>query len=299
MIVMGLISEYDGPMPRDLDVALLRTFVVSADTASMTATANLLHVTQGAISQQIARLESAVNGRLFVRGKLGLRLTTLGERLLGPARSMVKLNDDIWADVTAAPHQGSIRAGIPDDLVGPALLGTLKGFAQHHPDVDVSLISGSSTELAQAFADGEVDLAIIEEQARPGVEAGLGTDQLVWVGARGGTAHLIRPLPVSMVSATCAFRPAVFAALSDNGVSWRSTFENGSVDAMTATVRSDMAVAPMLASSVPPDLSVIGAAALPELPPFAVTMVVGTGEAGRAARELAAWIRSSWTPSGP
>ena len=44
-------------MIRNLDTALVRTFVTVADRASMTAAANALHLTQGAVSQQVKRLD--------------------------------------------------------------------------------------------------------------------------------------------------------------------------------------------------------------------------------------------------
>ena len=47
-------------MTRNLDVALIRSFVTVAETSSMTAAANALHLTQGAVSQQIKRLEDAL-----------------------------------------------------------------------------------------------------------------------------------------------------------------------------------------------------------------------------------------------
>ena len=59
-------------MIRNLDMALIRTFVTVADKASMTAAANALHLTQGAVSQQVKRLEEEGDslyhewlGRLF------------------------------------------------------------------------------------------------------------------------------------------------------------------------------------------------------------------------------------------
>ena len=64
-------------MTRNLDIALLRAFVAVADHGSMTAAGRMLHLTQGAISQQIARLEAQA-GSLFVRDHRALRLTTEG-----------------------------------------------------------------------------------------------------------------------------------------------------------------------------------------------------------------------------
>ncbi|TMV00027.1 LysR family transcriptional regulator [Streptomyces sp. DASNCL29] len=70
-------------MPRDLDPTLLRTFVVAAERTSMTAAGNALHMTQGAVRQQIDRLEWALDCVLFIRSRRGLRLAPHGERLIG------------------------------------------------------------------------------------------------------------------------------------------------------------------------------------------------------------------------
>ena len=51
-------------MIRNLDMALIRTFVTVADKASMTAAANALHLTQGAVSQQVKRLEEALGSSM-------------------------------------------------------------------------------------------------------------------------------------------------------------------------------------------------------------------------------------------
>ena len=73
-------------MNSNLDTALIRSFVTVAETSSMTAAANALHLTQGAVSQQIKRLENAFGCALFERDRRGLTLTNAGERLLGKAR---------------------------------------------------------------------------------------------------------------------------------------------------------------------------------------------------------------------
>ncbi|RVB61327.1 LysR family transcriptional regulator, partial [Mesorhizobium sp. M7A.F.Ca.CA.004.06.1.1] len=70
-------------MIRNLDMALIRTFITVADKASMTAAANALHLTQGAVSQQVKRLEEALGSSLFTRDRRGLRLTRAGEQLFG------------------------------------------------------------------------------------------------------------------------------------------------------------------------------------------------------------------------
>ena len=69
-------------MTRNLDLALVRTFVTVADCGSMTIAANLLYMTQGAVSQQIKSLESAMGRSLFLRRARGLELTDAGRGYL-------------------------------------------------------------------------------------------------------------------------------------------------------------------------------------------------------------------------
>ena len=103
-------------MARNLDTALIRSFVTAAETGGMTAAANALHLTQGAVSQQIKRLEDAFACPLFERDRRGLILTNAGERLLGKARRLLALNDEIWAEITTdlAPSLAARSATLAD-----------------------------------------------------------------------------------------------------------------------------------------------------------------------------------------
>lgn len=52
--------------------------------------------------------------------------------LYGSPLQMLRLNDEIWADMTAQSLQGSLRVGLPYDLVTP-LASAIKAFAEAHP----------------------------------------------------------------------------------------------------------------------------------------------------------------------
>ncbi len=279
---------------RNLDIALLRTFAAVAERASMTAAGTALHLTQSAVSQQVARLEG-LTGVLFSRDRPTLRLTATGERLLGKARRLLALNDELWADMSTTVVNGNIRLGAPYDLVATCLGPIFKLYGESHPQVEITLTSASSPDLLASLARGELDVALVEEPV--GATAGecLAVDRLVWVGARGGTAHLRSPVPISMVAETCAFRGAVLDALGAHDVKWRVVFENGSIDATAAMVRSDIAVTVWLASTVAPDLVILPAsAALPALPPFAINLHLATALPPAAVAELARLIQDRW-----
>ena len=113
-------------MIRDLDMTLIRTFVTTADKASMTAAANALHLTQGAVSQQVKRLEEVLGQSLFERDRRGLRLTRSGERLLDKATRLLRLNDEILTEIKGGVVAGQVRIGVPYDLVGTLLAPVLK-----------------------------------------------------------------------------------------------------------------------------------------------------------------------------
>lgn len=280
-------------MTRNLDLDLIRSFVTVADSGSMTVAANLLHMTQGAVSQQIKRLEEGLNCLLFVRKARKLELSRQGEQFLVKARQMLRLNDEIWADMTAQSLQGSLRVGVPYDLVTP-LASAMKAFAEAHPRVELSLVCAASPELSDAVNSGRVDVSLVEYVASEAEGEVIRVEPLVWVKGRGSDAWQKRPLPLSMVDERCAFRPVVLGALADEDIAWRTVFESGNIETTAATVRAGLAITAWLVSTVPPDLETIvpHAAGLPVLPPFAICLRLPSA-AQPAALEFARYVRES------
>ena len=278
-------------MTQNLDINLVRTFVAVADHGSMTVAANSLHLTQGAVSQQIKRLEESFDCSLFEREGRRLELTRIGERFLGKAKRLLGMNDEIWADMATRPLQGPLRIGVPYDLVGTCFPPIFKAFSEACPYVEISLTCATSPDLSKALASGSLDLAVIEAATDAAAGECLRVERLVWVGARGGMAHLKRPLPVSIVAESCAFRPVVLQALREKNLEWRSVFESGNIEATTATVRSDLAITAWLASTVPADLDILDTdTGMPALPNFAISLHLPSN-GGPAARAFAQYVR--------
>lgn len=193
-----------------------------------------------------------------------------------------------------------MRFGAPHDLVSTWLVPILKSFAQAHPLVEIVLTCSASPDLVEAVSGGALDLVLAEEPVGPTRGSCLMVDRLVWVGARGGTAHLKTPLPVSLIAKTCAFRPVVLDALGTHGMTWRTLFETGSIDATNALVRADLSVTTWLASTVPDDLAVLPSdAGLPDLPPFAINLHRPKRQGTPAATELGRHIQRSLTRHRP
>lgn len=281
-------------MTRNLDISLLRTFATVADQRSMTRASEHLHLTQGAISQQIARLEGMVGAALLLRAPRGLQLTPAGARLLSRVRPLIAVNDEIWSEIEGGAVAGPVRLGLPYDLVGPCFAATLKRYCETFPQIDLSLTCAPSPDLLDLVMSGRLDVAVAEEAVGTATGETLAIDRLVWVGARAGLAQNRTPLPISLVAETCVFKPAVTTALAQAERPSRMVFENGGLDATRTVVRMDLAVSAWLATTVPADLDIVSPDAdLPPLPNFAITLHRAEAARGAAFEELVLYLREA------
>ena len=88
--------------------------------------------TQAALSQQVKRLEMAVQQTLMIRTGRGITLTMHGERLLLHAQKILRTHDEAIAELLGVSLSGNIRFGCPDDYARiflPPLLQTLRPTA--------------------------------------------------------------------------------------------------------------------------------------------------------------------------
>jgi DNA-binding transcriptional LysR family regulator len=281
-------------MPHNLDVSLLRAFVAVVDSGGMTAAAGTLNLTQAAVSQQIKRLEEIVGEELVTRDRRGMGLTPAGERLFGRAKRMLALNDEIWTEMTTPVYEGEVRLGIPSDIITTYLPTFLKAFARSYPRVQISLNSGSSAALRAKLQAGQVDVVLATEMRCDEGGENLVMDRLVWVGARGGEAAWLRPLPVSIGCSDCAFRAPIRKALQKAGIEWRSVSEVTNTSAQVATVAADIAVMAWMASTVPANMEVLGPdSGLPLLPPFMINLYLPANGGNHIVQEMARFIRDA------
>jgi DNA-binding transcriptional LysR family regulator len=254
MIVTSFIRIRD--MPRNLDLAALRSFVTVAEVGGVTRAAGYLNLTQSAVSMQIKRLEDALGMQLFLRAARKLALSPEGEQLLSYGRRMLALNDEALSRFSVAACCGPIRLGVPHDVVYPAIPGILRRMAQAYPMVQVNLVSSFTVIMKEAFRRGEFDM-ILTTEGTPDPEAEvLSSRQLVWVGAPGGNAWQRRPLRLGFKD-SCIFRPTAQAALDAAAITWEMATGGESEQAVEATVAADLAITARMAGSIPPGTEVI------------------------------------------
>ncbi|SEA52576.1 LysR family transcriptional regulator [Rubrimonas cliftonensis] len=282
-------------MPRNLDIAALRSFVTAADLGGVTRAAGQLNLTQSAVSMQIKRLEGTLGQTLLDRSGRGVTLTAHGEHLLSYARRMLALNDEALTRMTGEAFEGELRLGAPHDVIHPRIPAVLGAFSRSHPRVRVSLVSEYSRRLKEMLAAGAVDVALTTERS---VDAGgetLDLSPLVWCGAAGGDGWRRRPLPLAY-SRNCIFRPIVQAALEAAGVDWTMSIETDCSRAREASVAADLAVYALMGGEpVPPGVERIDhGGALPDLGEMRVNLYLGEGPKAALAERLAAGLREAF-----
>jgi DNA-binding transcriptional LysR family regulator len=279
-------------MPRNIDIALLRAFDAVIEAGSVTGAARLLNLTQAAVSLQLKRLEETFGARLVERSRSGIRLTAHGERMIAQARRLLRGNDELWASMSVPEFAGEVRLGMPSDLVRPYGTPLLRRFDRAWPRVRVTIVCDTSGRLLERLDRREVDMAIVVQPECGRHGETLRTDPLVWVGARDGSAHMREPLPLSTGDDTCPHRPIALKALEATGRDWRFVCEVASFEAICAPVEADIAVSPLLTSTVPDNLQIIGdEGGLPPLGDFRINMYLPRAGASDVANELSRHVR--------
>ncbi|MGI8627570.1 MAG: LysR family transcriptional regulator [Geodermatophilaceae bacterium] len=154
---LSMSSHGDDNRLVDLDSALLRAFVVTAEEMHFGRAAGRLQLTQQALSKRIARLENLLALRLLDRASRRVELTDAGGRLLPLARQAVDAVDAVACEVFSAGQPLVV------DVLGEHLtpVHLLHRAVARQPDLDVEIIMrDNKVALTEALRSGSADVAI-------------------------------------------------------------------------------------------------------------------------------------------
>ena len=152
-----------------MDLRRFRAFVAVADQGTVSHAAEVLHVTQPALSRQITGLERKLGFRLFARVGRRLVLTELGEQLLGEARILL-------SHVAALGERAqALRTGELEILNVAASALTLEAlfpsflrrYAEAIPDVRLNLMEAHAHQHLAMLERGEAHLSVNVANAVP------------------------------------------------------------------------------------------------------------------------------------
>lgn len=137
----------------------LRTFDAAARHLNFRLAAEELHVTQGAVAQQVRRLEAELGLKLFDRKARGLALTDVGRAYFVPVSRALTTIDE--ATLKLRPQSAQVRLSVTPSFASKWLVPRLGAFERDHPDIDLQVLA--SEGLADFRSDG-IDLAVRQGQ---------------------------------------------------------------------------------------------------------------------------------------
>src|SRR5690606_11232928 len=274
---MGCIvnAPLNHPMPL-LDLDVLRTFVAIAETGSFTLAANSVFRTPSAVSMQIKRLEELLGVSVFARDARSVSLTQDGQMLLGYARRLLALNREAVAKFIVPDISGVVRLGSPDDYGERVLPNVLRRFAKTHPSIAVDVTIDMSSNLRRRMTERQLDITLFTVCRNVPADAEvLLTEPVVWAGAKGGSAHMREPLPVSLWEEGCVWRADALDALGREGRDYRVAFMSAPTAGQRPAMLADLAIASLPKSFIGQEIVALGPnEGLPVLSNYNLAMIV-------------------------
>ncbi|MFE6104901.1 LysR family transcriptional regulator [Streptomyces laurentii] len=145
----------------NLELRHLKTIRAIADAGSLTRAATALGLAQPALSAQLKRIERALGGMLFERGRDGVRATALGDLILDRARVVLPAVSELQEEAVRFAREGALghRLG---GTHGPLLGGLVDRLARSGPGAPVTTYtSWSEREIAGGVVAGRLDFALV------------------------------------------------------------------------------------------------------------------------------------------
>jgi DNA-binding transcriptional LysR family regulator len=151
------------PVGSELETLELRSFVVLAEQRHFGRAAEVLAVSQPALSKRIQRLEEKVGGALLSRGYRDLRLTEAGLVLLERTRTLLRENERALELCRHAVkgEAGRLRIGFGVASIAQLLPDVVLRFRRSHPRVQLEMRDMSSPAQRLALRREEIDLGFV------------------------------------------------------------------------------------------------------------------------------------------
>ena len=140
----------------------LRQFVLTADSGSFSEAARRLGRAQSAVSTAIGVLEADLNIALFDRSRRNAQLTEAGELLLLEARELLRQAQslDQRALSLSAGSEAKLSLALDEALPYAAVNTLIREIAQRFPDLELTLLNGTATEVAEYVDQQRAQMAI-------------------------------------------------------------------------------------------------------------------------------------------
>lgn len=247
-----------GVMSRRLDVDALRALVAIEKHGGVTRAAEILGLSQSAVSHKIKRLETSLDCEILTRKANAQMFTTAGQDLLVYARRILGIHDEAVLSLSKSPLQGKIALGMTEDTTCTDLSRILGRFRRLYPEVSVRTQVRMSLVLQELLGQGAIDAAIIQvfqHEVRP-ADILLFRETLHWVKSRDLVLPNGKPVPFLSFDENCFYRRWGIDVGQDEDTVFETVFECSSAAGITAGVMAGLGVALLSQRYLQPDMEI-------------------------------------------
>lgn len=146
-----------------LNLGYLATFRLVHQRGSFSAAADLLGISQPAVSLQIRQLEQFLQTRLVERTGRGIRVTAAGEALLAHGERIQQAVDEAIRAVSAFSHDvsGTITLGTGATACIHLLPPLLEQLRRDYPLLNVGVTTGNTLDIVRAIEENRLDMGLV------------------------------------------------------------------------------------------------------------------------------------------
>ena len=278
------------PLPLNLDLDALRSYVLGLDCGSFALAAQRLCRSTSAVSAQLKKLEQQCGTELVMKRGRHLVPTASGERLLGYAKRLLELNDEAVLALKGELLQGEIRLGVQEDFGESLLPAVLGPLCRQHPALHMTTRIDRNAQLMKGIREGTLDMALAWQHPEEKMDAHLiDIVSLQWIAhPNWDPAPLLargEPLPLVLFDAPCLMRSRALKALDDAGIPWRIAFTSQSLGGIWAALQAGLGITVRSAIGMPASLSPL-ADVLPSPGTLGVVLLGAGNGSGEAESQL-------------
>ncbi|WP_372088427.1 LysR family transcriptional regulator [Tistrella mobilis] len=239
-----------------MDLRQLKIFCAVVDHGSFTAAAEAVHTVQSNVTMRVKELETELGQPLFIRRRSGVMPTAAGEIFLGYARRILQLTEESRAALQDDGRPiGPLRLGAMETTAAIRLPRLLGSYRARHPEVRMSLTTGTTAELIRAVESCQLDGAFIggRHQHPALVQEALFDEELALISTSDITSRdaLLDTLPdqtVFVFRAGCFYRSTLESWFHQAGLVPGQIMEMGTLDGILSCVASGMGITLLPAS---------------------------------------------------
>lgn len=265
----------------------LRVFYTVARHLSFTKAADVLFMTQPAVTFQVKQLEEHFNARLFERSPGKISLTPAGRLVLSYAERILALSEEMETRVgeLTGAVSGPLLIGASTTIAEFMLPQILGEFKARHPQVQAHLSVANSETIENRVADNTLDLGLIESPShRPSLNTEVCCDdELVMICSPGHVLALRSAVPAEVLaehpyvsreegSGTREFADQYFQHCGVAVEDLEVVMELGSPEAIKGVVATGMAVSIVSRTTIAKEVKLGLLVAVPLEPPLIRTL---------------------------